>query len=121
MRDQQSLRSACAYAQSDQSLCLSLDYLMIVKLLTEHHLDFLNFNEAAQTPLSLHLEKCHIVGNYMLRLITGPRRKKTCLRGFADNTDVDQPAHPRSLISTFVIRFLKTIICKLATGEILTF
>ena len=42
MCDQQSLRSACAYAQSDQSLCLSLEYSMIVKLLTEHHLEFLS-------------------------------------------------------------------------------
>ena len=33
MCDQQSLRSACAYAQSDQSLCLSLEYPMTVKLL----------------------------------------------------------------------------------------
>ena len=32
--------SACAYAQSDQSLCLSLEYSMIVKLLTEHHFEF---------------------------------------------------------------------------------
>ena len=40
--DQQSLRSACAYAQSDQSLCLSLEYSMSVKLLTEHHLEFLS-------------------------------------------------------------------------------
>ena len=43
MCDQQSLRSACAYAQSDQSLCLSLEYSMTVKLLTEHHLEFLSF------------------------------------------------------------------------------
>ena len=42
--DQQSLRSACAYAQSDQSLCLSLEYSMSVKLLTEHHLEFLSLN-----------------------------------------------------------------------------
>ena len=42
MCDQQSLRSACAYAQSDQSLCLSLDYYMTVKLLTEYHLEFLS-------------------------------------------------------------------------------
>ena len=42
MYDQQSLRSACAYAQSDRSLCLSLDYSMSVKLLTEHHLQFLS-------------------------------------------------------------------------------
>ena len=42
MCDQQSLRSACAYAQSDQNLCKSLEYLRIVKLLTEHHLEFLS-------------------------------------------------------------------------------
>ena len=42
MCDQQRLRSACAYAQSDQSLCLSLEYSMTVKLLTEHHLEFLS-------------------------------------------------------------------------------
>ena len=40
--DQQSLRSACAYAQSDQSLCLSLEYSVNVWLLTEHHLEFLS-------------------------------------------------------------------------------
>ena len=42
MCDQQNLRSACAYAQIDQSLCWSLEYSMIVKLLTEHHLEFLS-------------------------------------------------------------------------------
>ena len=36
----------------------------------------------------------------------GPRREKTCLRRFANNTGADQPAHPRSLISAFVIRVL---------------
>ena len=50
-----------------------------------------------------------------------PRREKTCLREFANNTGADQPAHPRSLISAFVIRFLESIICKLATGEISIF
>ena len=34
--------SACAYAQSDQSLGTSLKYCMSVKLLTEHHLEFLS-------------------------------------------------------------------------------
>ena len=62
MCDQQRLRPACAYAKSDQSLCLSLDYSTSVKLLTEHHL------QAAQTRLSIHLSKCHIVGNHMSRL-----------------------------------------------------
>ena len=35
---------------------------MTVKLMNEHHL------EAAQTYLMLHMSKCHIVGNHMLRL-----------------------------------------------------
>ena len=63
--NQQSLRSACAYAQSDQSLCLSLEYCMNVKLLTEHHLEFLSLKEAAEAHPSLHMPKCHIVGNHM--------------------------------------------------------
>ena len=78
------------------------------------------------------MSKCHIVGNHLSWLIFsitpsysihdgflsfGPRREKTCLREFANNTGADQPAHPRSLISTFVIRFMESIICKLATDE----
>ena len=43
MCDQQSPRSACTYAQSDQSLFRSLEYFMTAKLLTEHHLEFLSF------------------------------------------------------------------------------
>ena len=54
-------------------------------------------------------------------MLFGPRREKTCLRGFANNTGADQPAHPRSLISAYVIRFLKSIISKLATREISIF
>ena len=42
MCDQQRLRPACAYAQTDQSLCLSLEYSMTVELLTEHCLEFLS-------------------------------------------------------------------------------
>ena len=42
--DQQKLRPACAFAQSDQSLCKSLEYYMNVKLLTEHHFEFLSLN-----------------------------------------------------------------------------
>ena len=42
MCDKQRLRPACAYAQSDQSLCLSLEYSMTVKLLIEHNLEFLS-------------------------------------------------------------------------------
>ena len=42
MCDSQRLRPACAYAQSDQSLCLSLEYCMTVKLMTENRLEFLS-------------------------------------------------------------------------------
>ena len=51
----------------------------------------------------------------------GHRREKTCLRGFANNKGADQPAHPRRLISVFVIRFLLSIISRLATSEISIF
>ena len=40
---------------------------------------------------------------------------------FANNTGADEPAHPRSLISAFVIHFLESIICKHATDEISIF
>ena len=45
-----------------------------------------------------------------------PRREKTCLWGFANNTGADQPAHPGRLISPVVIRFLESVISKLATS-----
>ena len=41
--------------------------------------------------------------------------------GFANSKGADQPAHPRRLISAFVIRFLESIIYKLNTGEISIF
>ena len=51
------------------------------------------------------------------------RCEKTCLRGgvVVNNTGADQPVHLRSLISTFVIRFLEITIFNLATGEISIF
>ena len=42
MCDQQRLRPAWAYTQSDQSLCKSLEYFMNVQLLTDHHLMYLS-------------------------------------------------------------------------------
>ena len=72
MCDQQRLGPACAYAQSDQSLCLPLEYLMSVKLLTEHHLEFLSLkggctgsseSTLAQMP---HCWKSHAVAHLVL-------------------------------------------------------
>ena len=42
---------------------------MTVKLLTEHHLEFLSLMGGCRACLSLHMSKCHIVGNHMPRLI----------------------------------------------------
>ena len=42
---------------------------MIVKLLTEHHLEFLSLKGASEARPSLHLSKCQIVGNLNQRLI----------------------------------------------------
>ena len=42
MCNKQRLRPACAYGQSDQSLCLSIEYSMTVKLVTKQYLEFLS-------------------------------------------------------------------------------
>ena len=57
----------------------------------------------------------------LIYILFGPRREKTCLPWFANNTGADQPAHPRSLISAFGILFLESIISRLATSEISIF
>ena len=49
--------------------------------------------------------------------INGPQHEKTCLRRFVNNKGADQPAHPRSLISAFVIRLLESVISRLATSQ----
>ena len=51
----------------------------------------------------------------------GPRHKKTCFRGCANNKGADQPAHPHSLIRAFVTHLLQSIISRLATSEISIF
>ena len=42
MCDQQRLRSSYAYAQSDQSLCLLLEYSTTVKPLTDYNFEFIS-------------------------------------------------------------------------------
>ena len=56
-----------------------------------------------------------------LKRLFGPRHNKTCPRGFVNNKGADQPAHLRRLVSTFVIRLLKSIISQLASSEISIF
>ena len=76
MCDQQRLRPACAYAQSDQSLCLSLECSISVKLPTDHHLMFLiltggctGSSESTNVKNTTKLEiTCR--GSYMFSLVT---------------------------------------------------
>ena len=81
--DKQGLGSACAYAQSDQNLCLSLEYSLSVKLLTEHHLEFLSLkggctgsSESSLVKMP-HFWKLHVTAHIMLTrldLITEGKR-----------------------------------------------
>ena len=43
-------------------------------------------------------------------IVYEPGHEKMCLLSYANNKGADQPAHPRSLISTFVVRCLDSII-----------
>ena len=51
----------------------------------------------------------------------GPGHVKTCLMPYVNNKDADQPAHPHSLISTFVVRCLGSMICVLAISKVSRF
>ena len=51
----------------------------------------------------------------------GPGHAKMCLMSYANNKGADQSAHPRSLISTFVIRCLDSMICILAISNVSRF
>ena len=60
MCEQQRLRSACAYGQADQSLCLSLEYYMNIKLMSEQNLSFLSLKEGyTGSSESIHLKMPH--------------------------------------------------------------
>ena len=83
-----------------------------------------SFSYNSFVKLSLYDRICLLHGPFLWTPNTalyGPQREKTCLRGFANNTGADQPAHQRSLISAFVIRFLESTIFNLATRKISIF
>ena len=48
----------------------------------------------------------------------GPGHAKMCLMAYANNKGADQPAHPRSLINTFVVRCLDSIIPVVSISKI---
>ena len=51
-------------------------------------------------------------------MIYGPGHEQNLFMPYANNKGTDQPAHPRSLISTFVVCFLDSAIPVLAKPEI---
>ena len=53
----------------------------------------------------------------LCELQVGPGHAKMCLMPYANNKGADQPAHPRSLISTFVVRCLDSIIPLVSISE----
>ena len=44
--------------------------------------------------------------------------EKTCLMSYANNKGADQPAHPRSLISAFVVRCLDNVMSLVSVSKI---
>ena len=59
---------------------------------------------------------CNMYQNRMYTAnIRGPRREKTYLRRFSNNTGADQPVHQRRQISAFVIRLLEIHIILIVT------
>ena len=56
---------------------------MSVKLLTEHHLQFLSLKGGCiGSPESTHMSKCHIVGNHMSPLILKMLKKAKSKKGY---------------------------------------
>ena len=79
---------------------------------------FLHFWETKSHTEWLHtLDHCWFCFNRFLR--SEPRPEKSCFWPNANNKGADQPAHPRSLISTFVVHYLDSIIAILAKSKIL--
>ena len=55
------------------------------------------------------------------KIIFEPGHEKTCLMSYANNNGADQPAHPRSLISAFVIRCLDSVMSLNSVTKISSF
>ena len=78
---------------------------MTVKLLTEHHLEFLSFKGGC-TGLSMStlVEMPHCLKSHVVAQLWASTRENM-FSGIANNKGADQPAHPRSLISTFCFAY----------------
>ena len=50
-----------------------------------------------------------------------PGQEKMCLMSYANNKGADQPAHPHSLISAFVVRCLDSVMSLVSATKISSF
>ena len=99
---------------------------MTVKLLTEHHLEFLSLKggcggSSESTHVKMpHCWKSHVTveievgrvatgrpGSLCFSIIWASTQETVALL-LADNEGTDQPAHPHSLSSAFAIRYIKS-------------
>ena len=62
--------------------------------------------------------RTHIFALVACMVVNGPGHAKICLMSYANNKGADQPAHPLSLISTFVVRCLDSMMCILALSKV---
>ena len=58
---------------------------------------------------------------FILQFLYEPGHEKMCLMPYANKKGADQPAHPRSLISTFVVRYQDRMIPLVYISEISRF
>ena len=56
--------------------------------------------------------------DFLYRETNEPGHEKTCLMSYANNKGADQPAHPRSLISAFVVRCLDSVMSVISVSKI---
>ena len=75
--------------------------------------DLLRESEPAVVMIS-----CYFDHKMSKRRTNEPRHEKNLFLPYANNKGADQPAHPRSLISTFVVRCLDSILSLVSISEI---
>ena len=75
------------------------------------------FNAKDLTFYKIYWNKIFIKCDRSNEQLYGPGHAKMCLMSYANNKGADQPAHPRSLISTFVVRCLDRIMALVSISE----
>ena len=117
MCDHQILRSACAYAQSDQSLCLSLEYSMSVKLLTEHQLVFLRLKgSCACSSVSTLVKMSHCWKSHVAaQLYDSPYIKEE-----SQESSTNWPVHESVVLVSYANNECSTNLCKCKIAPVLT-